>query len=52
MFNYKMDISKVNRTNATILEDIGGINFILKYASIYIPYTTLSLVGFIVGLFG
>lgn len=52
MFTFNVNISDMNNKNATVSEDIGGIDFILKYAHIYIPYTTLSLFGFFVGLFG
>ena len=38
--------------NQTNTEEIGGLLFILKYASVYIPYTSLSLIGFFVGLCG
>jgi hypothetical protein len=49
MDNFSLDY---NQTNDIIKEEIGGLAFILKYASIYIPYTTLSLIGFFVGLIG
>ena len=38
--------------NQTETEEIGGLAYILKYASVYIPYTTLSFIGFLIGLFG
>lgn len=41
-----------NLTNHTHEDEIGGLLYILKYASIYIPYTTLTIIGFIMGLCG
>ncbi len=43
-----MNITSANQTD----EEIGGLAYILKYAEVYIPYTTISLIGFIVGLLG
>jgi hypothetical protein len=41
-----------NINNQTKTEEIGGLAYILKYASVYIPYTSLSFIGFLIGLCG
>jgi hypothetical protein len=43
-----MNLTSANQTD----EEIGGLAYILKYAAVYIPYTAISLLGFIVGLIG
>jgi hypothetical protein len=41
-----------NVINLNHLNHVGGLEFLLAYLPIYLPYTTLSIIGVIVGFIG
>ena len=50
--NYSNNLTIYSQNGTDQLVEIGGIAFLIKYFSVYFPYTFLTLFGTVIGLLG
>ncbi len=48
----RMNISQFNQTSQHFVEEIGGLAYISKNLSLYVPYTAVIAACFLIGTFG
>ena len=50
---FKFHMISVNFTNTTaVVDDIGGVKYVLMFLAEYVPYITFYIVGTIIGVLG